>query len=723
MRKETDFKTLPDFGGIASNASADKIPDRNAVSCSNIDFSTNGLIQTRGGYRQYANKNEAAGRCLDAFLFRKNFGTIKDVHLRVRSDANESIVEFLDKSTPEQDGVYKKLIGGLEPMTSMSFAVANGDGGVKVNKVIMSNGVDTPIQWNGAMGVIDSVTSSSIVCDTELAKEGFDNQFNKKLIIEGVNYTYGGITNNTFTGVSPNPSSLSKGTTVVQVADNELLEESLIMGNSISFQSDANPKINDSGSRFISAGFKVGMSIVVGGSEFNDGVYLVTGVTAGTLTLSNTNYLNNESAGKVVAVSAGVPKGNILMTSQRKLWVSGTENESKVYYSMSGNVTCFGIGAGLGSGGSFDVLDGSGAITCLESKGRDTVIIHKKDAVIAYSREAVDAMSVRESFDTLAVGNGVGASYKKALVNYNQSSYYMTSSEGVKDLSRAVNEDILTVQSITNHILPSLKDFDNSTASAVYFASKRLILIATNNNKGERVVISIYIKSDEIFDISIDTIPVADWIVDGDNLYFVSSLDQNTYKMFDRNSDNNVFVKHNWTSKDFTFLEPARGKEFNTIYIEGFIKVGTNININVFYGIGGNRGVNNHVIRHDDLSTVSFASYGALGDQVIGEYSIGSRNEDLNNSKYFSLPIHFDVNKATRFRVQIETYYETEKDYDKESYWAINNISFNPILKDIMYNEVRNSNDESNRTPETDAIITEAEEFIITEEGDFIIKN
>lgn len=688
-----EFKTLFDLGGLASNSPIDKIPDRNASDCANIDFSINGLIQTRSGYRQFANKIEDAGQCLDYFLFRKNFGTKKDIHLRVRSDDTESILEYLDDTVSETypDGVYRTLVDGLEPMASMGFAIANGDGGLKINKVVMGNAVDNMMQWNGALATIDEVTSNTIVCKETLATEGFDTGFNMKLIIGGVEYTYTGITDKTFTGVTPDPSAIPANTSVAQAVDDELLVETIIQADTISFETATEPKIYDSANGFVDAGFKAGMNIVIGGSTDNDGLYTITAVEAGMLTLSDTNFLTTEEAGNNVSISAGIPKGNILLTAQRKLWVSGGENESKVYYSQSGNITCFGITTGLGSGGSFDLLEGSGKITCIESKGKNTILIHKKDAIIAYSREAIDAVSVRESFDTLGIGNGVGASFKKALVNYNQASYYMTSNEGVKNLSRAVNEDVLNISSITDQVLPTIREYDNSSASAVYYAPKKCIYIATNNSNGDRVVISIYIKQEGLYDISIDELPVADWLVDGDNLYFVSSLDQNTYLMFDRESDDTIPVEHFYTTKEFTFQEPSRGKEFNKVYIEGFIGEGTTIKVTVIYGIGGNGGEKEYIINWNDPSFVQDDKLGALGVNVLGVNSFGASQGVINDSYIFSFPIHFDINKSTRYKLKFETLYDTPESYDSDAYWALSNVATNPGLVGIMYNDIANS--------------------------------
>lgn len=726
-----EYKSLMDLGGLKTDSPSDKIPDRNSSDCQNIDYSSNGLIQTRLGYRQFANRIEDEGKCLNAFLFRKNFGTVQNIHMRVRSSSTESILEYLSQPTEDNpDGVYQTLLDGLEPLAPMGFAIANGDGASKVNRLVMGNAYDDMLLWNGALATVASATSNSIVCNELLLPEGFETEYRMKLMINGVEYTYTGITNYTFTGVTPNPSAaLTAGDSVAQSIDTERLVEHIITGDTFTFSTGAtNSTIVDSASGFVTAGFTAGQKIVIGGSVDNDGIYTIKTVTDDTITLSDSDYLEDEVDGTNITISAGVPKGNTLLTAQRKLWVAGNlDNFSKVHYSQSGDVTCFGITSGLGSGGTFDLIEGSGKINLLEARGKNTVIIHKDDAIIAYTREALDATNVSESFDTIGEGTGVGATSPKARVGYNSTSYFMTGVEGVKTLDRVINEDLLEVNSITNSIFPTLKNFDNSNASMAYYASKRLLLVATDNDVGDRVVISIYIKGDKStgfsYDISIDDIPAEDFLVDGDDLYFVSSLDQNTYLMFARNSDNLVQANHYWTSKDFTFNEPARGKQFNKIYVEGFIKEGTVINIIVYYGIAGNRGIKNHIIRWDDVRNVSFASLGALGETVIGRYSLGYSNTDLVNSRYFGIPIHFDVNKSTRFKIKIETLYEESEDYDKETYWAVSNISLNPDLDTIMYNEIENSNDESSRTASTEAIVTEAEEFIMTEDGDFIVNN
>lgn len=708
-----EFQNLLDLGGLRTDSPSDKIPDRNASDCKNIDYSLNGLIQTRLGYSLFGNKIDEEGKCLNAFLFRKNFGTKQDIFLRVRTSSEKSTLEYFNEdNTSEEypDGYFELLVDDLEPLAHMGFAIANGDGGQKINRLVMGNAYDDMMMWNGALATLTEVVETEVtpgvfqydmVCDeASLLQEGFEHTYNKRILVDGVEYEYDSILDNTFYDVTPNPSAITAGKVIAQAVDTTLLQEHLIQGDTFEFQDDNGfdrSSIFDSNDGFIDAGFVPGQKIVIGGSESNDGIYTIETVAAGEITLIESDYLKDEAAGENITISAGIPKGNVLATSQRKLWLSGNlDNFSKVYYSQSGNVSCFGITDGLGSGGSFDLIEGSGKVNMIEPRGKNTIIIHKDDAIIAYSREALDALNVQETFETIAEGSDVGATNPKARSGYNTSSYFMTGVEGVKNLERVVKEDLFEVNSITNIIFPTLKNFDNSNASMVYYSSKRALFVATDDKDGNRVVISIYIKgtsdSGFYYDISIDDIPAEDFLVSGDNIYFVSSLDQNAYRLFSRNSDNLIQANHYWLSKDFTFDEPSRGKTFSTLFLEGYIKEGTNIKVTIYYGFGANRGEKEYVIRWNDSSIVSSSTYGSLGADIIGQYSLGGNNTDLFMSRFFNFPIHFDVNKATRYKVKIETLYEDVDDYDKETYWAISNMSTNPNLDTTMYNEMQNSN-------------------------------
>lgn len=769
MAKTEPIQNVLNFGGLVTNTTPDKIPDRNATDVTNIDFSLAGMIQSARGYELYGNKITTPGSCSDSFLYQKNFGTLQRVKLRTRDDGSTTTMEWLNPSniTNSTDGQWETLLAGLTTATKMGFAAANGDGGAKVNKLIMGNAVDPMMVWNGATATIVSGTTDTIVCNESLLLEGFDVA--GTIIIDGgTEFTYTGITDYTFTGVTTDASGVIATEGVAQKVDTTSLVEHLYSADTISFLASTPATIVDTAvitgegtvatdgtgtligtgtnftevfsvgdtltvdgetirtiatipddetltvtlafattdtgltytmvGGFTTAGFTVGQKISVTGSADNSKTWTIADISPGTITLETNELLVAEAEGSIITIQAGAPIGNILLTGQRKLFLSGVKtNPSKVYYSQSGEVTCFGITTGLGSGGSFDLLEGGGPVTCLESKGKNTVVCHKRDAIIAYIRDN-DGTNAIENFDTLSESYDSGASNFKARTGLNKTSFFMTGIEGVKILEQAVANDILDMQSLTDIIAPTIEKYDNTNAVAAYFPPKRLLLIATDDESGDRKQISIYVKGSSgnfTFDVSIDDVPVADYIVDGDNLYFVSTLDQNTYKLFARNSANANALNARYATKEYIFDSPAQGKQFNKLYIEGLMNEKCKLKVTVEYGIFGQDNSKSYVIRWDDNGengAVSAAKVSALGTSVLGETSLGENDEEISDSYIFSAPIHFDVEESTRYKVIFETIFDGE-DLDIESYWAVMNCSVNTKLFDISKLKMKNINE------------------------------
>jgi len=78
-------------------------------------------------------------------------------------------------------------------------------------------------------------------------------------------------------------------------------------GTSIAFVrgSGGEDTITDTGSGFVTAGFKAGQTIIVEGSTSNDGQYSIKEVASGTLTLTSEGVLTAESAGDSLTLHGG----------------------------------------------------------------------------------------------------------------------------------------------------------------------------------------------------------------------------------------------------------------------------------------------------------------------------------------------------------------------------------------------------------------------------------
>lgn len=607
-----DFKNIIDLGGLVTNTTEDKIADRNASEVRNIDFSLKGIIQTKEGYGLVANEITAGGEILRTYVFKKNFGTVKRMKLRVRDDGTNSHLEWWNESNPDySEGKWEQLVASLTQGAIMGFAPANGNNASKVNLLVFCNGVNNFSTWNGATATIASVTANTIVCNETLSTEGFTAT--GSILVDGTEYAYTGITAKTFTGVTPNPT--------VQ----------------------------------------------------NPTAYYGVAQKADTTTYSS------------------LDKGNILLTTQGKLFLSGIPtNESLVTYSKTGDVTDFtSVPGGLGDAGDFDVMEGGGGINLLTAKGKNGLVIHKDDAVIQYVRDlAGDGTSVDEVFNTVTAGEDTGATNLKGESTLGQDSFYVTNFEGLKLLNKTLNGDDLQVNTLTSVILPTLKDWDFSDAAVIYYPNKRVIKCSAWDADDVRKTISYYVNTG---DISIDDEPAADFMFVDRKLYFGSAYNQNVYEIGQRKSANGTGINHVYVTKEFSFSEPARDKEFNIVYVDGLIAASTKLKITVYYGILGEEGEKSYILSWDD-DVVSDQKVSALGTEVLGEVSLGSVSDDISNAYIFSLPIHFDVQRSLRYKIKFETYYDNETQSDGEVYWAVINLSTNPTLKGFRSDAVVNSN-------------------------------
>jgi len=162
-----NYQNLTSFGGLITDQPADKISTGSASDIANIDLSSRGLIQTRGGYDLFANDVGAVGTNLRGYLYLKNFGDNKRIKFKVRDDGSNSHLEWHNPSNPDTgDGKWETLVANLTQGAVMGFAPANGNGGSNINMCVWCNATDNFSTWNGATGLISSVTGASITADT-----------------------------------------------------------------------------------------------------------------------------------------------------------------------------------------------------------------------------------------------------------------------------------------------------------------------------------------------------------------------------------------------------------------------------------------------------------------------------------------------------------------------------------------------------------------------------
>ncbi|MCP5375196.1 MAG: hypothetical protein H6743_03770 [Rickettsiaceae bacterium] len=607
-----DFKLIKTLGGLATDQLPDKISYNKATIVDDMDLSSLGFIQTAGGSIIFGNKTTEQGSCTRLYRFKKNFGTLLNVKLGVFDNGTNAVIKWYN---PEAD-YWNVLADSLTTGTLFDFAPANGNDNNKANLLVWGNKVDNFSTWNGATASVASTTASTIVCNETLRPDnGFDAS-GTLIAPDGTEYAYTGITDETFTGVTPDPTGLAENDGLAQKPD-------------------------------------------------------------------TTTHSSNV-------------KGNILVIHQAKLFLAGVDtNESKIHYTVTNDVTDFTISSGLASGGTVDVMDHGGAINNLESKGKNTIIVYKDDAVLAYTRDN-DGTNVIENWDTILEEEGGGCVNVKSTTKIKDSTYYIAKNKTIKNLEKALNDSSLNVNNIIDEINPTLKNYNVDNASITYFQPKRLMLVAVKSSNDVATndkVIAIYFRTNEqggvSADVSIHNVFANDFLVDGDRIFYASALDQNVYELFTNHSRNGIGILHKYATREESYGNPVNKTQPNTLYVEGFFKENTKFKISYLIGLFGLEGEKSWTISKDsNTNGLIRRALSGLGVEELGLLSLGDSLEDSEHLIYFSFPIALMAkeSESTRHKVMIETVYDNETDV--EAYWGITNIGLNPELRDITTNNI-----------------------------------
>lgn len=731
-----EFKNQLDFGGINVSALPDKIPFIDAADCNGIDFSLNGTIKTTGCSSSLGPVTTDIGYEVgDMFVFKKAFGTKKELIIRSAKKTTDNTMRlqwFNNDLTLANLGRWEDLYDqAISTSARFSAAAVNGDNGEKINRyIITSKSLANPLVWNGATAKVSSYTTNQIATSSVLLNEGFTAT--GEIMVNGKLYAYTGISTGTFTGVTPDPATTSPtvGDGVTQNADDTLMAAALTASAThISFTAPSTIlRTTDS---WPDDGFKVGQKIhIIGATNTeNNGIFTIsafstTSFANDTITIVE-GGLVTEAAGASITVSAGSPQYcGIAISAQGKLWLADVSGlESKVYYSQTGIATSFAITSGLGSGGSFDLVDTGGGVTALMAMGQNKIIIHKNDVIIIYTRGLDNSSNVIESFDNASTGVGIGAVNQNCITSYGKTTYYLSTGGEIRTIEQSIySTETFSFGSISTKIQNYIEQIKQVNPYMVYdSALSRLVLsvrsiIPTNSSASASLVnslIYIYVSvgpngyeyKSSIHEItSYDTysdIPLVvtsnQTVVNGVIMYIPYLLNafligrdiQSTTAVL---GSNDFLSKNYYLTSEQTFGEPAKDKQFSILNIDGYLYLNTIIRFTVSYGVGGRDGVKHYFIDKNSSVVSKTKTY----DNEISIFGRSSLTRNYNqsgigNSYYFKLPLHIDIKKSDRYQIRIETWNQSVGG----TFWAINSISTNPVLKDVDMNELANQNEAS----------------------------
>ncbi len=174
------------------------------VGSQNILSNVSERLEVRKGYKMDGAKSAINAAIVSSFDW--NSKSNSEIHMRagfLTSAGNDGKLQFR-YMTEAGTSSWQDLVTGL---TTVNYNFTTfWDTTELIRLCLFVNGTSNIFEWNGSYDFVASITTNTIVMDNVIATTGFYNSRNKVITINGLDYTYTGITSKTFTGVTPDPT-------------------------------------------------------------------------------------------------------------------------------------------------------------------------------------------------------------------------------------------------------------------------------------------------------------------------------------------------------------------------------------------------------------------------------------------------------------------------------------------------------------------------------------
>lgn len=175
------------------------------VGSQNVLVNTSSRVQVREGYILDGAKSSVAASINSSFEWNSKGNGARYIRAGFLTSAgNDGKLQFR-----YDNGTIVTWIDLLSSLTTTNYNFTTfWDTTELVRLMLFVNGTSNIFEWNGAYDTVVSTTANTIVMTHPIGTSGFYSTRNRVVTINGVDYTYTGVSGSTFTGVTPDPTGL-----------------------------------------------------------------------------------------------------------------------------------------------------------------------------------------------------------------------------------------------------------------------------------------------------------------------------------------------------------------------------------------------------------------------------------------------------------------------------------------------------------------------------------
>lgn len=372
------------------------------------------------------------------------------------------------------------------------------------------------------------------------------------------------------------------------------------------------------------------------------------------------------SAGKPVArqveTFSDLPRGNIYLVENNRLFISGVASTSQaVFFSYYGQPTNFTSPSLVSSvtalnAGYFNLGEGGGGVTSMVSD-EGTIYMFKRSTIRkATLNDLTYTLTNLKPFD--GKSQTIGSIGVNSVFTGDNAVFFITPDKQIMSLQRVESFDYPQIVPISKPIQPTVDGIDNSSAVGIFFRNKAYFAIKANSEDAYNNTILVYNLDTKAWDSPIVGLNVSGFSVydDGESeeLYVADAVSPNIYKITDEANDNGFPVVASWRSKQFDFGKPQSMKQMVDLYLDGYIKSNTTLNISLLLDENGYTQKYSTSISGDNTQYLyGSEEYNAFGLSPFGVYRFGSQDAS-NGMQKFRVYLGSSFTPRTFYTAQLE---------------------------------------------------------------------
>lgn len=584
----------------------------------------------------------------------------------------------------------------------MYYGSTNWNNGITDDRFYFGNGMDDTLKWIMAVNELNVIANSG---DTTLTLTD-STRFPQTLEVGVANITIGANSTVTFPNVqNPGTNSL----------------HGLHIGSQITFQTTgALPTGITAGTTYfvIAAGFTTtsfqfstssgGTAVTTSGTQsgvqtvFTNTIPIIVQQTGGSAV--NLFYTANDtdtgiltlqgSIGTTVAAGSTVtmpvldmaimPKGKVFTKFQDRLFIFNSyKAENTFYYSYLGDPENFSIDATQDSGGFYTIYIGRGGIVNVDNFG-EYLVIEKTNVMLQLSFQyASDNSGFILQVSPLMSGESIGPVTNANSVNYMNTIYYTTQSEGIIGFNPTTTGtqstptlEVLS-QKIQDYVVDTLNFTNGRTAGfnqKLFWLNAVPILAGITNTINNGVLMYDLLRN---VWTRFDNWNAADIKPINQKLYYLNLNDGGVYSCFvdyqDDQSGNPYEYNCSFLTKRFDYATPQNLSRGSLVYIQGYISITTKFYVDALYNEGGYLGKQTYEINGNNSNIVQNNFTGGLGANMLDQPFLGGVTLDLmqTGQQPAFFRCYLELSQAYRYNNITLKFYSQELG----AYWSPNNIT------------------------------------------------